>query len=384
MSTTTIARTSKRPPIIRRMLVMLIVVGLLAAGLIFFHRFKAGILKQVTASIAGQAPTIATTAARSEAWQPSLSAVGTLRASEGTDLAAEIAGIVDEQRIQSGQDVAAGALLVRLRPNDDDAKLAQLQATADLAQVTYNRDVRQLAAQGVAQSVVDTDAGNLKAARAQVQAQMAVMAQKVVRAPFAGRLGLRQVDRGQYLAAGTTIVTLQALDPMLVDFYLPQQALGEVSTGQAIVLTVDAFPGRDFAGQVSAINPKADSASRMIQLRATLPNPDRVLLPGMYAQIRIATGTPVQRVTVPQSAINFDPYGTSVYLVRTEGGKLVARQRFVTTGEMRGDQVAVLKGLDAGATIAAAGQLKLYDGVAVIVNNAVLPTDAPAPVPTDR
>src|SRR5664279_2368316 len=277
--------TTRRPRTWLRMALMLLVVGLLAAGLFGFAQFKAGILKKVTASIRSDVPTVAVAPVTVQPWQPRLTATGSARAVNGADLAAEIGGVVDQITFESGQTVPIGAVLVRLRPNDDDAKLAQLQASADLAAVTLTRDQKQLAAHGVAQATVDSDAANLKVARAQVVAQQAVMAEKVIRAPFAGRLGVRQVDIGQYIAPGTTVVTLQQLDPVLVDFYLPQQTLGQVKVGEKVEVTTDAYQGRIFAGQITSFNAKVDASSRMLQVRATIPNADQALLPGMYLNV---------------------------------------------------------------------------------------------------
>jgi membrane fusion protein (multidrug efflux system) len=393
-ATTTTARPrTTRPPRARgivRLVIVLLVLGVIGGGLIGFHRFKAGILKQVTASIVAQLPTVATATATLRDWQPALHATGTLRAVRGADLSAEIGGIVGELHFDSGDEVAAGALLLRLRPNDDEAKLQQLQATADLDAVSYQRDLRQLAAQGVSRATTDTDAGVLKAAQAQVAAQQALMAEKFVRAPFAGRLGLRAVDLGQYLAAGTKIVTLQALDPIYVDFYLPQQSIGQVRAGQAVTVHIDAFADRPFAGQIVALDAQADAISRMIQIRATLRNPDHALLPGMFGTVDIAAGAPAPHVTVPQTAISANAYGSAVYIVRTETdpadgkSRLVAHQQFVTTGDTRGDQIAVLKGVAAGDVVVTAGALKLRNNVAVLVDNKVLPTDDANPTPTDN
>jgi membrane fusion protein (multidrug efflux system) len=384
--TTVLPRTTtqRRPRLWLRMLVMLLLVGLLAAGLIWFQQFKAGILKHVVTTIRSQLPVVATAKASMQPWQPNQSAVGSARASNGADLAAEIGGVVDLINFVSGQDVPAGAVLLRLRPNDDDAKLAQLQSSADLAAITLQRDQRQLAAHGVAQATVDSDAANLKEARAQVAAQQAVMAEKVVRAPFAGRLGVRQVDVGQYLAPGTTIVTLQQLDPMFVDFYLPQQALGEIAVGQKLEVTADAYPGRTFEGTIMALNSKVDPTSRMLQVRATVANADGKLLPGMYLGVSVATGSARPLVTIPLAAVAFNPYGSLVYVLHAENGQQVVRQQFVTTGASRGDQVSILKGITADDTVVTAGQLKLHNGSEVKIDNAVQPTDNPAPVVQDQ
>jgi membrane fusion protein (multidrug efflux system) len=376
--------TERRPRTWLRMLVMLLLVGLVAAGLIWFQGFKAGMIKQVVTAIKSEVPTVATAKASMQEWQPLQTATGSARASNGADMAAELAGVVDKIEFKSGQDVAAGTVLLRLRPNDDDAKLAQLQASAELAAVTLRRDQMQLAAHGVAQATVDSDAANLKVARAQVAAQQAVMAEKVVKAPFAGRLGVRQVDVGQYIAAGTAIVTLQELDPMFVDFYLPQQALGQIAVGQKVTVSADAYPGRTFDGVVSSLGAKVDSSSRMLQVRASIPNPDGKLLPGMFLSVSVDAGPPQSLVTIPSAAVAYNPYGSLVYVLHDDSGKQVVKQQFVTTGASRGDQVSILKGINANDVVVTAGQLKLHNGAAVKIDNTVQPTDNPAPVPVDR
>jgi membrane fusion protein, multidrug efflux system len=388
--TATLARTTTRPPRTwLRMAVMLLVMGLLAAGMISFQRFKAGMINQIVTTIKSALPTVATTSASMQDWQATQTAVGSARAFNGADLAAEVGGVVDEIHFESGQTVAAGDVLLRLRPDDDNSKLQQLQANADLAAVTLLRDQRQFQAHGVAQATVDTDEANLKVARAQVTAQQAVMAERTIRAPFAGRLGVRQVDLGQYIAAGTTIVTLQQLDPMLVDFYLPQQALGQIAVGQKVEVTADAYPNKIFSGQVSSLNAKIDATSRMLQVRATMPNGDGALLPGMYLSVSVASGAAQSLVTIPQAAVAYNPYGALVYVVHDEKdaeGQVqhVVRQQFVTVGEARGDQVSILKGVAPHDIVVTAGQLKLHNNAAVKIDNSVQPTDNPAPVPQDH
>jgi membrane fusion protein (multidrug efflux system) len=389
----TVPRTAtpvRQPRTWLRLTLMLLAVALVAGGLIWFQQFKSGILKQVVASIRSEQPTVATAPASMQSWQAVQTAVGSARASNGADLAAEIGGVVDRIEFESGQTVAAGTVLLRLRPNDDAAKLAQLQASADLAEVTLQRDQKQLAAHGVAQATVDADAANLKVTNAQVAAQQAVMAEKIVRAPFAGRLGVRQVDLGQFIAAGTTIVTLQQLDPMFVDFWLPQQALGQVADGQTVDVTADAWPGKTFEGKITSLNAKVDPTSRMLQIRASVPNPDGALLPGMFVAVSIATGKPQQLVTIPASAVAYNPYGSLVYVVHDEktangsGVQHVVKQQFVATGAARGDQVSILKGVDASDVVVTAGQLKLHNGSVVKIDNAVQPTDDATPRPQDN
>jgi membrane fusion protein (multidrug efflux system) len=200
---------------------------------------------------------------------------------------------------------------------------------------------------------------------------------------------VRQVDLGQFIAAGTAIVTLQQLDPMYVDFYLPQQTLGQVAPGQNVDVTADAWPGRTFVGKISSLNARVDAASRMLQVRASVPNPDGALLPGMFVGVSIATGQPQSLVTIPAAAVAYNPYGSLVYVVHDEkdakgAAQRVAKQQFVTTGEARGDQVSILKGVADNDVVVTAGQLKLHNGSIVKIDNAVQPADDPAPVPKDR
>jgi membrane fusion protein (multidrug efflux system) len=375
---------------IKRMIIMLIAVGVFTAAFVFFHFFKAKKIGEVMAAIAAAPMTVSTTTAGYQDWQQQLEAVGSLRAVSGADLSLEVSGIVDDIEFKSGDDVKAGAVLLKLRSSDDLSKLQSLEASAELAQITYNRDLKQFAVKAVAQATLDTDVGNLKSYKAQVAEQQAILDKKTLRAPFAGHLGLRQVDLGQYLTAGTAVVTLQALDPIYVDFYLPQQALDRLKVGQPLKAKVDTYAGETFDGEISALNPKVDSSTRNVQVRGTFHNPDHKLLPGMYATVDIVVGAPQRYITLPQTAITFSSYGDTVYLVDNKGQgasgqpQLVARQTFVTVGSTRGDQIAVLNGLKEGDVVVTAGQVKLRNGVALAVNNAVQPTDNPNPKVPDE
>lgn len=375
---------------IKRMLMMLVLVGVVLGGLFGFKAFVGGKIKEAMASMADLPQTVSAAKAASSDWQPRIDAVGSLRAVRGADLSLEVAGVVEEITFQSGDEVQAGQVLLRLRNEDDVAKLQSLEATAQLAQITYDRDVKQLKAQAISQAIVDNDEANLRNAKAQVAQQKAMVDKKTLRAPFAGRLGLRQVDLGQFLSAGTVIATLQSLDPIFVDFLLPQQSVAQLSVGQTVRVKVDAFLGREFAGKITAINPKVETASRNIQVRATLPNRDQKLLPGMFATVELETGAPQRLVTLPQTAVSYNPYGSLVYIVddkaKGAGGKpqLVARQVFVTTGATRGDQVAILKGVSEGDTVVTSGQVKLRNGVPLAIDNRIVPTNDAAPKPVDQ
>ena len=375
---------------IKRMLMMLVLVGVVLGGLFGFKAFVGGKIKEAMASMADLPQTVSAAKAASSDWQPRIDAVGSLRAVRGADLSLEVAGVVEEITFQSGDEVQAGQILLRLRNDDDVAKLQSLEATAQLAQITYDRDVKQLKAQAISQAIVDNDEANLRNAKAQVAQQKAMVDKKTLRAPFAGRLGLRQVDLGQFLSAGTVIATLQSLDPIFVDFLLPQQSVAQLSVGQTVRVKVDAFLGREFAGKITAINPKVETASRNIQVRATLPNRDQKLLPGMFATVELETGAPQRLVTLPQTAVSYNPYGSLVYIVddkaKDTGGKPhpVARQVFVTTGATRDDQVAILKGVSEGDTVVTSGQVKLRNGVPLAIDNRIVPTNDAAPKPVDQ
>lgn len=375
---------------VKRMIIMLILVGVVFGGIFGFEAFKAGMIKKYMASMGGQPQTVSTVKAETTDWQPHLEAVGSLRAVKGADLSLETAGVVDAIGFKSGDDVAAGAVLLRLRDADDVAKLQALEAVADLASITFRRDEQQLEAHAISQATLDADSANLKNAKAQVAEQRAVVDKKLLRAPFAGQLGIRSVDLGQYLTAGTAIVTLQALDPVFVDFSLPQQVLSQIAVGQPVKVAIDAFPKAGFAGKIAAINPKVDVSSRNVQVRATLANPDRKLLPGMFAKVLIDNGQSERFVTLPQTAVTFSPYGDTVYLVDSKGQDdkgqplLTARQTFITTGARRGDQVAVIKGVKDGDTVVVSGQLKLHNGSPLRIDNSVRPTNDANPTPADE
>jgi len=385
-----LGRLKTARPATKRMIIMLAATALVLAAIFGFEAFRGIMIKRYMASFSNPPQTVSTAVAQVQPWQPMLESVGSLRAVNGADLSLEVAGIVDKIFFNSGDDVAAGTLLLQLRADDDIAHLHSLQATADLASSTYVRDQKQFKIQAVSQAALDIDAANLKNAQAQVAEQQAVVDKKFIHAPFAGHLGIRQVDIGQYLNAGTAIVTLQALDPIYVDFSLPQQALEQIAVGQSLTAKIDTYPDQSFAGTISAIDPKVDPDTRNIQVRATLANPDHKLLPGMYATVDISVGSPQNYVTLPQTAITYNPYGSTVYIV-DDGGtdaqgqpQLVARQSFVSTGQTRGDQVAVTAGVKNGETVVTSGQIKLRNGSRLIVNNSVTPTDNPNPQPVDK
>jgi membrane fusion protein, multidrug efflux system len=381
---------AKPRAMIKPIVIMLIVVAVLLGAVFGWQLFGARMGKKFMAAAATAPQAVSTIAAATSEWQPFVQSTGTMRAVRGADLSAQASGIVDQIEFDSGNEVPAGKVLLRLRPNDDYAKLQQLQAAAELAEQTSKRNQEQFAAQAISQADIDTDVSTLKSARAQVAAQQALISEKIVRAPFAGRLGVRQVDIGQFLTAGTPIVTLQALDLLLVDFYVPQQALAQLKIGQAVSATVDAYPKQVFGGAIEAINSKVDTGSRNVQVRASLRNPERRLLPGMFATVRVDYGDKSSLITLPQTVVTHNPFGDTVFIVEQSGvdaqGKprSVVHQRFVKLGATRGDQVAVQSGIKVGEIVVSAGQLKLRNGTEVTINNAVLPANNPNPNPPNE
>ncbi|MFX1734213.1 efflux RND transporter periplasmic adaptor subunit [Paraburkholderia sp. A1RI_3L] len=391
---------NQKRPMTRRMIVMLVCVGLLVAALVGFNLFRAHMIAKFMAGNAAPPATVTATVARYQAWQPQLAAVGSLRAVRGVDVTTEMAGLVRDIAFRSGQDVKAGQLLVELNADTDKAQLAALEAAAELAKTVYERDRAQYEIKAIAKAQLDADAADLKSKLAQVAQQTALVAKKTIRAPFAGRLGITTVNPGQYLNPGDTIVTLQTVDPIYVDFYLPQQQLGQLAIGQSVIVETNAYSGRTFTGKILSINPKVDTNTRNVQIEALVDNHDRKLLPGMYANVKVDAGAGQRYLTLPQTAITYNPYGATVFVVKngneqsaqgtakgkqTQGKTLpVAQQVFVTPGPTRGDQVAVTKGIAEGTQVVTSGQLKLKNGTPLVIDNRVQPADSPNPTPQEQ
>ena len=371
----------------KRVIIVLAVVGVVGGLLFGFQIFKGIMIAKFMNPGTLPPQTVSTIAAKAQDWQPTISAVGTLRAARGADLSVETAGIVDEINFESGQEVKAGTALVQLRVEDEQARLESLQTSAQLARTQYERNVKQLEAKAISRASLDVDAANLKNAEAAVSEQRAMLNKKIVRAPFAGRLGVRLVDEGQYIMPGTAVVTLQDLSSLYADFYLPDQDAVRLQAGQKVRVTTSGTGDESFEGTITAIDPKVDLKSRNVLVRATLSNAKHRLLPGSSAEISIDAGKGERHLTLPQTAITFNPYGSTVYLAMEDGKdekgqpKLISRQTFVTTGPTRGDQVAVLTGIKEGDVVVTAGQMKLQAGTPLVVNNSLQPSMNPSPKP---
>ena len=408
-------RVENKPSTTKRMIIM--IVGVLALiGII--AGIKVLMIMRMLAGMKPPPPAVVTTANVSyQEWQPELRAVGTLRAARGADLALDVAGLVAHVNVRSGEDVKSGQLLLELVATDEVANLHQLEAQAALSEVTYERAKKEIAVHVIAQADYDQAAADLKVKQAAVAQQQAIIAKKQLRAPFAGRAGIVTINPGSYLNSGAVIVTLQELDPVYVDFFVPQKDLAQAQVGRKASLTLDAFPGKTFVGTVNAVSPKIDTDTRNVLVEARVPNPDRVLSPGMFVNVAVEAGSEQRYLTLPQTAIIYNPYGETVYVVRTKsqfdaeqaaaaakdadpvdktpakqkakGPQLspdaqVVQQTFVSTGPTRGDQVAILTGLDPGIEVVTSGQIKLKNGAPVRIDNSVRPADNPNPTPQEH
>lgn len=378
---------SKGTPL--RMIVMLLLVGLVFGGIYGFQQFRNHMIAEAIRGHGIPPQTVSTIVAEKTQWQPTVQAVGTLRASKATQLSAEVGGLITAIHFESGKHVKSGQALLELNAAPLKAQLAQFKANAELARQNLSRDRAQLKIQAVSQAVVDSDAATLKSAQAQIATQQALIDQKIIRAPFSGELGIRLVDLGQYLAPGTSIVSLQKLDPMYIDFTVPQTQVGLIRLGEAVIVKTDARPGQTYDGKITAIEPQINTATRNLTVRATIDNPKSELLPGMFATLSINQGPSQELLTLPSTAIAFNPYGSTIFVVdhgKNKEGKesLTVSQHFVTTGATRGDQIAVLSGIKTGDTVVTSGQIKLRNGAPVLINNSVKPTDNPHPEVTDE
>ncbi len=377
-------------PLQRRMTIMLCGVFLLL-GLIFaFNQLKTFMIKYFISGMGLPPATVSTMVIATSEWQPKLTSVGNVRAFRGVELSTELGGLVQTVPIKSGQDVKEGDLLIKLNDASDVAQLNSLKAMSELAKVINERDRQQLAIQAISKNVFDTSAADAKSKQAQVEQQTALVAKKNLKAPFSGRVGIVSINPGQYVNPGDKLLTLQTLDPIFVDFNLPQNNAEQVQVGQEVVVTTDAFKDASFTGKITAVSPKVDTNTRNIQVEAKLANPDKKILPGMFANVNIKLGDQVKYLTLPQTAVTYNPYGSTVFIAKPTGKKdkqgnpaLEAQQIFVTTGSTRGDQVAILKGVDEGATIVTSGQLKLKNGTPLIINNKVQPANSPDPKPQE-
>ena len=373
----------------RRMIVTLVaaVAFVAAIGTVKFFQVKAAIAQ--ASSFQPPPEAVTTVIAKSEQWPTTLSGIGTVVAVHGVTVSADLPGIVHRLDIDSGRPVKQGEVLVQLDTKQEQAQLAAAVAARDLTKLNLDR-MQDLASQGItSRADFDRAQAEFTQAEARVGEIRATIQRKTLRAPFAGILGIRQVNLGQYLNGGDAVVPLQSLDPIYVNFTLPQQEVSRLHTGSPVLVKAEGAGAGPFKGTVTAIDSIVDAATRNVQVQATLPNPAGKLRPGMFVDTQITMGSTSAVVSLPASAVNYAPYGDSVFVVgdlkneKGEGYRGVTQQ-VVKLGATRGDQVAVLSGLQAGQEVVSSGVFKLRNNAAVKVNNAVQPANNPAPKPEDN
>jgi membrane fusion protein (multidrug efflux system) len=370
----------------KRMIVMLAATALIVAAL-GFVKFKQ-IQTAIGQAAAFQPPpeAVTTIVAQQERWPSTLSAIGTMAAVQGVKVSADLPGTVERIGFDSGQTVREGEVLALLDTRQEQAQLAAADAQRELARLNFQRMEGLLNERVVSRAEFDRATADERQADARVGEIRAAIARKTIRAPFSGVLGIRQVNLGQYLSGGDPLVTLQSLNPIYVNFGVPQQSAGEMRIGRSVRLTAENLAGADFTGRITALDSIVNETTRNIQVQATLANPGGKLRPGMFVQTEVVLGEARDVVSLPASAISYAPYGDSVFVVtdlKNDKGQTYrgVRQQFVKVGSARGDQIAIVSGVKPGDEVVTSGVFKLRNGAAVLVNNKVRPANSPAPKP---
>ncbi len=370
----------------KRMSIMLIAMGVFIAtvGTIKFLQIHAAIAQGAAYQPPPEAVT--TTVANVQDWPATLNAIGSIAAVHGVILSADLPGVVSSIEFESGRPVKAGEVLVRLETSQEQAQLNAAEAQRELAQLNFKRASGLYEKRSVAQSEYDLAAAQFKQAEAHVKEVQAMIDRKLIRAPFAGELGIRQVNLGQYLRAGDPIVPLQSMDPIYVNFSLPQQDVAALKVGARIELTADSITLINSTGKITAINSVVDEGTRNVQVQATFENPQEKLRPGMFVELKVTVGEGNPLITLPASSVSYAPYGNSVFVVKdlkNPAGQTYkgVEQRFVKLGGSRGDQVSIVGGLEPGEEIVTSGVFKLRNGAAVLIDNKVQPSNQAEPKP---
>ena len=367
-----------------RMWLMLLATLMVFGGLFGMQWYGQQMMNQAMDNMPRQVVTITAAAAQGVRWQPTVDAVGTLAPVNGAQLALEVPGIIAKVNFDNGATVAAGDAILELSAAPDRAELAVLEAAQSLAAAELARARSLLRERNISESELDRRASELDQARARVAAQQARIEQKTLRAPFAGRLGIRRFNAGAYVLAGDPIVELQALEQLYLDFTLPDSYIAQLRPGMALEARVQALEPAIFTGSLNAIAPAVDPDTRNIALQAVVDNPGELLRPGMFARVSLPLGEPADQIVVPATAISYRPYGNSVFVLDDKDGQTSVRQRFVELGPARGDMIAIASGLEAGEIVATSGLLKLDGGVQVQVDNASPPASSLQPQPENR
>jgi len=370
----------------KRMLAMLAVTALFVGGL-GFVKFRQ-IQTAIGQAAAFQPPpeAVTTIVAAAEEWPATLNAIGTMAAVQGVTVSADLPGTVDRIGFESGQIVREGEVLALLDTRQEQAQLAAAEAQRELARLNYERMQGLLSGKVISQAEFDRANADYRQTDARVGEIRAAIERKTIRAPFSGVLGIRRVNLGQYMSGGDALVTLQSMNPIYVNFGVPQQSVAQMRTGRTVRVTAEELPGIEFAGRITAVDSAVDPSTRNVQIQATLANPAGKLRPGQFVKAAVALGAASAVVALPASAISYAPYGDSVFVVgdmKDPSGASYkgVRQQFVKLGESRGDQISVVSGLKPGDEVVTSGVFKLRNGAAVLVNNKVRPANNPAPKP---
>jgi len=372
----------------KRLILMLVVMAAILGGLGFvkFRQVEAGIAQGAAFQMPPTAVT--TVVAQRETWPSTLTVIGTAAAIQGITVSADLPGTIDKIHFESGQWVQKGDILVELDTRQERAQLANIEAQRDLARINFNRAQELVKAGVISHSEYDNATAQQKATEAQVGDVQAAIARKTIHAPFSGLVGIRQVSLGQYLAAGQAIVALQSVDPIYVNLGVPQQDTSVMTPGHVVRVTNGELPGMAFSGRITALDSVVNEQTRNIQVQVTLANKDNKLRPGMFVQVELPVGQPRQVVPLPASAINYAPYGDSVFIVtemKDAKGNTYrgVRQQVVKVEGSRGDQVAVISGINPGDEVVSSGVFRLRNGASVQVNNTVKPGNSASPKPED-
>ncbi|HYF98065.1 MAG TPA: efflux RND transporter periplasmic adaptor subunit [Coxiellaceae bacterium] len=370
-------QTCKRRCQFKARTVVIAILVLVFGGLLLFNVAKAVLVKKFFASFQPPPVTISAIEAKNEEWQPILQTVGSLKAVRGVDMTAEVAGTIAKIYVKSGEEVREGQALLDLDDSIDQQSLANSQSQLDLNEALFKRQQMLIKEHAISKQDFDQASANLKQAQANAKKEQELIAQKHIVAPFAGQLGILQISVGQYVTPGTSIVSLQAMDPLYLDFSLPEQHLAELKLGEKVNLQLDTYPKQKFSGEITAINSKINPNTRNIDLQATIPNPDKKLLPGLFGHVEVMLNKAALVVTVPVTAVTSSLYGDSVFIVqkkKSADGKqteLVAHEQVVHLGETRNKKIVILQGVKAGDLVVTSGQLKLHDGAVVKIDNKI-------------
>lgn len=385
------ANSAYKKTLKKRMRIMLIAVFTLLGIVFGIHALEKMIMGKMMAKFMPKTVTISAAKAKSETWTPTISAVGSLVAVNGVEVSPEQAGMITEILFKSGEMVTADQPLIKLDDSTDQQDLKNLEAQLALAQLKYDQQSSLFKSKSTSEINLDEARARLQQAKASTDKAQVIINQKTIKAPFAGKIGIRKANLGQYVSPGNSLVTLQSMNPLYVQFSLPEQNLKHLSVGQPLELRIDNFPGEIFKGKINALDAEVNPQTRNILVEGLLPNDHLKLYPGMFANVNVLLPTQKNVVTVPETAVTFSLFGDSIFVIKEKGkdeeGKpiLKAEERYVSTGDRKNDRIAIQKNLKPGETVVTSGQLKLTDDTAVTINNSVkLPSMSSEEVRKDR